>query len=236
MLKFIPVPGRIVFLDTEFTTLDKRRREVWEIAAIIRDPGGAPDVEVEWQIRPDLTDASPDSLRIGRYYERNRVQDQPVGAAVMTYHPELGEISDVGVDDMAYRVGTAETVAAALAPMLSGAYLVGAVVSADETALDPFMTRYGQSLAHHYRLRCVETLALGYLHGLRAERATVPGREESHETLVAEIPAPPWSTATLSRLCGVEPPSKEKAHRALVDARWARDLWDAVHAGRRPTV
>lgn len=233
MFEFRPVEGRIVFLDTEFTSLDKLRREVWEIGVIVRDPG-QPDVEVEWQIRPDLTDASPDSLRIGRYYERNRIQERPVGTALMTVAPTdpAGGPSDEELES-SWRFFTTASVAAILARMLSGAYLVGAVVSADETALDPFMRRNGQSLAHHYRLRCVETLALGYVHGLRAERATVPGTEASLRVLNEQIPAPPWSTDTLSKLCGVPPRSEEDAHRALVDARWARDMWDAVHGNDR---
>ncbi|MCX4911880.1 hypothetical protein [Streptomyces sp. NBC_00878] len=38
----------------------------------------------------------------------------------------------------------------------------------------------------------------------------------------------PWSSYTLSRAVGVEPPAKEAAHTALGDARWARDVYDAV--------
>ncbi len=232
-MKFRPVDGRIVFLDTEFTTLDRTRREVWEIGAIVRDPGQPDDVEVEWQIRPDLTGASPESLRIGKYYERNLIQAHPVGTSLVTVDPEQGGITDADAEVKGWRLGTAEEVAAALAPMLSGAYLVGAVVSADELVLAPFMTRWGQSLAHHYRLRCVETLALGYLHGLRAEREAAPGRAHLLQQLVEQIPRPPWDTQTLSRMVGVEPPPKETAHRALVDARWARDIWDAVHGDSR---
>ncbi|MFM9602713.1 3'-5' exonuclease [Streptomyces turgidiscabies] len=38
----------------------------------------------------------------------------------------------------------------------------------------------------------------------------------------------PWSSYALSRAVGVEPPSKEAAHTALGDARWARDVYDAA--------
>lgn len=37
----------------------------------------------------------------------------------------------------------------------------------------------------------------------------------------------PWSSRALSRAVGVEPPGVD-AHQALVDARWVRDMWDAV--------
>ncbi|MFI9824450.1 hypothetical protein ACIHFC_28960 [Streptomyces sp. NPDC052013] len=38
----------------------------------------------------------------------------------------------------------------------------------------------------------------------------------------------PWRAHVLSRAVGVEPPSPEAAHTALGDARWARDVYDAV--------
>lgn len=220
-----PVDGRIVFVDTEFTTLDRRRRQVWEIAVIIRDPG-APDLEVEWQVRPNLIDASPDSLRIGRYYRRCLIQDRPVGTGVLIVgpgHPELKPKAGKAVDWA--RVTTAEAIAAQLAPTLDGAFLVGAVVSADELVLDGFLRDHGQALPHHYRIRCVETLTLGYLHGRRQERAEQLGPDAP----VLEVPGPPWDTKELTRLAGCELPPADLAHRALVDARWARDLWDRVH-------
>ncbi|MGW6009677.1 hypothetical protein [Streptomyces sp. NPDC055210] len=38
----------------------------------------------------------------------------------------------------------------------------------------------------------------------------------------------PWSSRILSRAVGVEPPTEDVAHTALGDARWARDVYDAV--------
>ncbi|MER7973783.1 hypothetical protein ABTX35_33065 [Streptomyces sp. NPDC096080] len=43
----------------------------------------------------------------------------------------------------------------------------------------------------------------------------------------------PWSSRTLSRALGVEPPADDVAHTALADARWVRDLYDAA---RTPVV
>lgn len=40
----------------------------------------------------------------------------------------------------------------------------------------------------------------------------------------------PWSSADISRRVGVEPPGRDAAHTALADARWARDVFDAVRA------
>lgn len=46
-----------------------------------------------------------------------------------------------------------------------------------------------------------------------------------------EVAGPlPWSSRVLSRAVGVEPPGDD-AHQALVDARWARDVFDAVTGG-----
>lgn len=227
MFKLPPaVDGRIVFVDTEFTTLDRERRQVWEIAVIIRDPG-MPDIEVEWQVRPALTDASPDSLRIGRYYRRCRIQDKQAGTGLIIVCPDHRELRPGEVPDLG-RLTTAEAIAAQLAPALDGAFLVGAVVSNDELVLDTFLRRNGQALTNHYRIRCVETLTLGYLHGRRQERAEWLGGQDAVEK-PAQIPGPPWDTKelTLQAGCTVTPP--ELAHRALVDARWARQLWDRVH-------
>jgi hypothetical protein len=227
LLRIPPADGRIVFVDTEFTTLDKRRREVWELAVILRDPG-LPDVEVEWQIRPDLKHASPDALRVGRYYRRCRVQDRAAGIGVLVVGPGVDELlpdQDIDRD----RVGLAGEIASTAAAMLDGAYLVAAVPSADELALDRFLPRYGQVLSCHYRLSCVENLARGYLQGKRAVLAGIPDRVGELAELTAQIPPPPWNTKVLSKLCGVDPLPPEKAHRALNDARWVRDMWDAIH-------
>lgn len=223
--------GRIVFLDTEFTTLDKTRRQVWELALIVRDPG-MPDVELEWQIRPDLAFASPDSLRIGRYYQRNRITDQPVGTAVKIVDPALGEL-DANRAHEKNRLTTAAAVAAEAARLLDGAYVVGAVPSADETALDIFLPQHGQVLTSFYRIRCVQTLAHGYLLGRRAERCIRLGLPVDKDPHPLSVVPPPWDPKEMSELAGIFPPDPVDQHRALVDARWARDLWDAVH-GKYP--
>ena len=43
----------------------------------------------------------------------------------------------------------------------------------------------------------------------------------------------PWSSRTLSRALGVEPPGDDVAHTALGDARWVRDMYDAATGGAR---
>lgn len=231
MFNIRPVPGRIAFVDTEFTTLDKLDRELWEGAVIVRDPG-QPDVEYEWQVRPYLNSASPDSLRIGRYYQRCRVADQEPGYGVAIVGPDLPEL---GPDDDLHagkrvdgRKVSAAEIAVTLARMLDGAYLVGKVVSADELTLERFLRRWGQCLTNHYRIRCVETMAHSYLLGRVAEMCR-QGRGEEAAALAEQIPPPPWDPKILDRLVGVEPLAEGQAHRALADARYARDVWDAIH-------
>lgn len=222
-----PVEGRIVFVDTEFTTLDRQLREVWETALIIRDPG-EPDVEVEWQLRPDLTYASGDSLRIGRYYRRNRVQDKPVGTGVVIVGPGFSEL-DFRDEVDEERLTDAATIAGQVAWSLENAFIVGAVVSADELTIDRFLRQQGQILAHHYRIRCIEAMAHGYLLGRNREREL----DEARHFDMIEIPPPPWDTKQLFRAAGVEPPENRLAHRALVDARGVRAVWDEMHGNTK---
>lgn len=237
--------GRIVFLDTEFTTLSKTDRKVWEVALIVRDPG-QPDVEYEWQVRPDLADASPDALRVGSYYRRCHIADRPPGTALLVTAPGYEELPTLverpllrrpadstkgmfeDVQDrpsLTGRITTAADVAFQVARMVADATMVAMIPSADEVALDLFMAEHNQVLAPHYRLRCVETLTLGYLLGRNAERGELLGGDK-----VTALPPAPWDPKELSRLVGVPVPGDKVAHRALVDTRWERDLWDVVFA------
>ncbi len=227
-----PVDGRIVFGDTEFTTLYDNTRELWEGALIIRDPGG-PDFEFVWQVRPDLTFASPDSLRIGGYYRRNRLIAAGVGAGLIIacgeQWPELkpDETPESG------RCTTGAAIAVQVAAALDGVTLVAAVADADKLALGRWLADNQQILTGHYRLKCIETLAQGYLLGQRAAWAA------SGPDPVGENPwpvfEPPYDPNPMYELLGV-PPLGAKAHNALYDARQVRDAWDAIHGPRIDTI
>ncbi|MGO2048583.1 MAG: 3'-5' exonuclease [Brachybacterium tyrofermentans] len=74
----------LVFVDTETTMLEPTPKP-WEIALIKRAPGALED-QLHIMIRnPDLSDASPDSLRVARLYERHPQWTGvvPTGVAVM---------------------------------------------------------------------------------------------------------------------------------------------------------
>ncbi len=182
---------KTVFIDTETTGLSDRA-EVWEIGAILRE-NDQPDVEYAWQIRPTLKYAEPTGLRIGRYYERCVLTRHQPGSACRLVDPD-------GVG----RWTSASDVAADLAKMIDGAYLVGAVPWFDERKLQPFLSGRGHCATNHYHLVDVETLAAGRL-GM----------------------APPWNFDKLLAAFGLTYDEAER-HTALGDARMARDLYDAV--------
>lgn len=245
-----PADVRFVFGDTETITIAPERREVWEGAFIVRDPGN-PDVEIEWQLRPNLIDADGISLRIGGYYRRNRALALRPGDGILVVAPDLPELdpdddgmgpepADKGKPDGRVRYRNREItsldIADRMAPLLDGAFVIGEVPSFDDVALHKFLRDNGQFLTTSHRLQCINNLILGYLHG-KAATLTELGRTDDEkrllaEKLYAEIPTPPWDPEKLSRLVGVEPPPIETRHRALVDARWVRDRFDAITGGR----
>ncbi|WP_432051777.1 3'-5' exonuclease [Streptomyces xiamenensis] len=91
---------------------------------------------------------------------------------------------------------------------LSGAVLIGSNPGFDAGGIGAYLL----AEPWHYRPLDVITLAAGYLIGAgRAAEVTIP-----------------YSSRTLSRALGIEPPGADDAHTALPDARWMRDLYDAI--------
>ncbi len=88
-----------------------------------------------------------------------------------------------------------------------GAHLVGNVVSFDEERLRRLLRRHGIVPSWNYHLVDVEAMIAGKL-----------GIE------------PPWKSTRLAEALGVPVLGPDKAHMALEDARWSRDLYDAVLA------
>lgn len=76
----------MVFVDTETTMLEPIPKP-WEIALIKRD-GKASEERLHIMLRePDLSDASPDALRVNRFYERHplwSLHEETPGILVMT--------------------------------------------------------------------------------------------------------------------------------------------------------
>lgn len=154
-------PGQIAVVDCETTGLDPATHDVWEIAAIVDD------VEHTWAVRPDLTNADPNALRVNRYYQR-------------TTHP-------------AWRWTAAPIAAAEIARLTAGRHLAGACPWFDASFLDRFLRNHGQAPAWAHRHVCVENLAAGHLRqavpvSLRrtAEALGIPVPEDAHHSALGD--------------------------------------------------
>jgi oligoribonuclease (3'-5' exoribonuclease) len=199
-------PLALAFTDTETTGLDPVRHALWEIAIIRREPDGT-ETEHLWQIRPtraELAVADLEALCINRYHDRAAVPGAAVAADM------LADAAPLGYLDVARRVFAA----------LDGAVLVGSNPHFDASFLHRFL-QTGR-VPWHYRPVDVATLAAGYVHGA-SDATQYPGADAAS--------ALPFSSRDLSRAVGVEPPGPDAAHTALGDARWARDVFDAVTGG-----
>ena len=92
-------------------------------------------------------------------------------------------------------------------------HFVGAVPNFDDARLGALLRRHGVPiLPWHYHLICVEALMVGAL-AARGVRAPLP-----------------WRSDDLAARFGVEIRDADR-HTAMGDARWARDIYDAVMTG-----
>ena len=149
-------------------------------------------------------------------------QDLPI-VAERGRPPVLGQwVSQWVIDNTGY--GTRYNATTALEPwesvdrfaeLVDGRHLVGMVPSFDEERLRRMHDReLGKTTGRypwHYHLIDIEAVMVG-----------------AHVARFGVPPALPWDSGELSRSVGVEPPSGDDRHTALGDARWARDVWDAV--------
>lgn len=200
----------ICFIGTETTSLRHDRR-AWEIGIIARS--GDRKINHHWIIDAgdlDLGNADLFSLKIGRFHER---------------HPQASAHWTSGLPGV-----TCEARAMAeVEEITRGAHLAGAVVSFDADVLGQRMRAHGICPSWHYHLIDVEALAVGFLSGLAAHghsSVTCSERCLSEDGL----PGLPWKSDDLSAAVGVKV-SDEDRHTALGDARWARDIYDAVMGG-----
>lgn len=203
----------IVFLDTETTGLDFERHEIWEVGLSVRNHREPMSYDGEWlwQMWPDLSKADPGGLRVGRFYERERLtghaalKGRDIAPAIELASPWW---SDEDRSNKNRTKGSSRReIAERLARILDGATLVGAVPDFDARFLSRFLPSQGQAATWHYHLVDVETLAAGRLRK-----------------------PPPWSFDELLAEFGLTYDEADR-HTALGDARMVRDLYDAVLAG-----
>lgn len=133
---------RLVFLDTETTGLSLDD-DVWEIAAIVRDPG-VPDVEHHLFV--DHSAAKCMQLP-PRFFADHQSR-----------FPSLNDPAD---GDVTSRESAAELVA----DWTDRAHIVGAVPNFDTERLALMLRSFGIEPGWHYHLICVEALAVGWIHG-----------------------------------------------------------------------
>lgn len=193
-------PSILAFVDTETTGLDPFLHDPWEIAVVLRVDGH--DEEHVYRVEPDLTNADPEALRINRFHERT--------------------------SDPTWKWDERETAARRLHALLDGAVLIGSNPSFDAEMIGNVLGRYfGQPRPWHYRSIDVVTLAAGSLYGRAAER-TRQDCDATWYSKVARAVGWPWKSHNVSLHVQIEPPAPEVRHTALADARWTRDMFDAV--------
>jgi DNA polymerase III epsilon subunit-like protein len=202
----------LAFVDTETLGLDADVHAMWELAIIRRENGV--DTEHLWQIKPskiDLEHADPEALRINGYAERMAL-------------PE-----DYWAGDMSHLCGIPhpmkrDELRTVITELLTGAVMIGSNPAFDAAFLKVFL----DGTPWHYRTIDVATLAAGYRHGQAAS-----GAYGGDFAFAGDLPSQPFSSRKLSQAVGVEPPGDGVAHTALGDARWARDVYDAVTGGAK---
>lgn len=135
----------VVFLDTETTRKDRRRR-AWEIAIIRRDHRGDREITIFIEIADlDLHHAEPTSLAIGRFDER---------------HPQRG-----GALGENAQLLSGEAAAAVVQEWTANAQIFGVVPSFDTECLQGLLERHKRDPLWHFQPWDVAVLATGYLRG-----------------------------------------------------------------------
>ncbi|WP_216651520.1 hypothetical protein [Actinomadura litoris] len=196
--------SRIAFVDTETTGLSLDD-DIWEFAAIIREPDGT-EHEHHMFIQHDYAKCSalPEP-----FLSDHRARFAP-GEAAKPQAKAAREIAEI----------------------LSGhPHIVGAVPNFDTERIAILLRRHGLEPGWHYHLIDVEAMAVGWAHGVFRQCADqLAARGLPHDvvdqgpTLVTALP---WNSDLLSGALGVDPGAFDR-HTAMGDVRWVRAQYDAM--------
>jgi hypothetical protein len=197
------VSAPLVFMDTETTGLSLDD-DIWEFAAIRRDPDGT-ETELHLFIEHDRKRCAklPESFRedhYSRYLDHRAVDRAGAGYQIRNLF------------------GTAPK-----------PHVVGAVPNFDTERVARLLIAGGHrptSDPWHYHLIDVENLAVGYLRGMQLDNGGPTARAERASL------QPPWDSDKLATALGVTIDEKDR-HTAMGDARWAMRIYDAVMSGPR---
>jgi DNA polymerase III epsilon subunit-like protein len=180
------------------TTSLRPDRRTWEIGLYVRDAGYDPLKAHQWFIDSGDLDLA---------------NADPMALNIGGFyerHPQMRDASE--------KLPSEWVVLEEVERIIRGAHLVGAVTNFDAEVLGARMRDNGICPSWHYHLIDVEALAVG---ALAAKGLWPPGGGDERYAL-------PWRSDEVSELLGVDLPSDEDRHTALGDARWARDVYDAV--------
>lgn len=232
---------KYIFLDTETTALDVEQGEVWELAFIVRNPAeGFNDDEYAWQVRPSLFESDPQSLRIGRYYERAKMLGRKVGDGVRLATADSPTRASVPGFESNLNGGPAKegdaicgmsgnSIAREVAVMLDGATIVGNNPRHDRDFLRSFLRNHEQAYTASHRMIDIRPLAMGYVCAVFQHSAVDEVFDGEAVKYVLD-----WLDGNAEyldwRAFGVHQP-EETRHTALGDARLVRDVFDAITGG-----
>lgn len=192
----------LVFLDTETTGLTLND-DIWEIAAIRREPDGT---ETE--------------LHIFVEHDRKKCEQLP---------PSFREDHDARYRD--HQAYTRNQAASAFLDIVRNGrpHIVGAVPNFDTERLAWLLRGWSSDWqpTWHHHLIDVENLAVGYL--ARELALKIAGGDPDRHTITEAIAAP-WDSDDLSRAVGIDPARFER-HNAMGDVHWAMAIYDAVMGG-----